>query len=323
MTTEKKNSFWSKCYSFWFPQKKDTTKQKIGKIISLVALVILIFSLIMLALLLFKYIKANSISNSYHDLYVSSTTSSQIKKAEDLFDSETGVIKELSQLYKVNNDLIGHINIPNTRLNYPIVKGKDNQYYLTNTLYKKYDPFGVPFADYRSTITKETQSTNITVYGHSAQDGSFFATVKKYKDFSFYQEHPIIEFDTIYGKGTYKIIGFFMEDVSQQNKKVFSYHDFIDVNSDKDVIRFLENVAKRSYFKTGVDAISSDQFITLSTCDTEVNKTDFRVALVARKVREGESTEVDISKSEKNAKPMMPARWYQKKGIEDPFSKER
>lgn len=312
------NSFLARTYSFWFPTKSDSVRQKIGKIISLIAVVVLIISVVMLALSFRKYAKANAIADSYMELISSNSV-----PAEDPYDAETGVLKEYAALYKVNNDLIGYLTIPDTKLSYPVVKGSDNAYYLNHTLYKEYNPFGVPFADYRATITKDTQSTNITMYGHSAQDGSFFGAVKKYKDFTFYQEHPIIQFNTIYEKSTYKIIGFFMEDVSMQNTKMFAYHDFVDASSDQEVLDFIQNVEKRSYFITGVDVAPTDEFITLSTCDTEVNKTDFRVVLVARKVRPGEDPVVDVSKAQKNPQPMMPARWYKKKGIEDPFQTER
>jgi len=184
---------------------------------------------------------------------------------------------------------------------------------------KKSHPFGVPFAHYGATITREAQSENISIFGHSARNGSYFAPVKQYKDVEFYKKHPIISFDTIYNLGNYKVIGLFMEDVSQGNTKMFAYHDAVDLD-EVGFNDYIDNVMKRSYFTTDVDVEYGDKLITLSTCDYEVNNTDFRVALVARKVRPGENTDVNTSIAQKNANQLMPDRWYTKKGIKNPFS---
>lgn len=328
MKVENKKSSSNGFMDFWIPNKNDSQKRKIGKIVTLAAVALIIVSAIIIVLIMTKYKGAEDVTNTYSDLYdpssqVSDASSSEPDKVEepkDEIDPETGVLKELSELYKTNDDVVGHISIPDTKLSYPVVQGDDNGYYLDKTLYKEYNAFGIPFADYRATFSEKVQSSNISIYGHSANDGSFFAAVKEYKNVDYYKKHPVLTFDTIYGKGKFKIIGLFMENVNLNNKDMFAYHDFVDKSDDAHFMSFVDNVKKRSYFTTSVDVKPDDSLVTLSTCDVEINKTDYRVALVARKIRPGESEEVDVSTAVENKDQLMPAGWVAKKGKKNPFS---
>ena len=182
----------------------------------------------------------------------------------------------------------------------------------------------MPFADYRATFSPVIQSNNITVYGHSGKDGSYFAPVKEYKNFDFYKEHPVITFDTIYGQGQYKVIGLMMlnTDINMDsNPELFNFHDYVDMDPAQ-FEYYIKTVSERSYFHTGVDVKYGDQLLALSTCDTEVensNSTPFRMALIARKVRPGESEEVDVSKASINKNVEMPKEWVKKYKKQTPF----
>lgn len=178
--------------------------------------------------------------------------------------------------------------------------------------------------DYRTSLTPTSQSDNITMYGHAAKDGSFFAPVKEYKNINFYKEHPTITFNTIYGKGEYKVIARFTEDVRVENPKIFNYHDYYDLGSEKLFNHFVENVLKRSYFDAPVDIKPGDKFITLSTCNIEVVNslsTPYRDVLVARKVRVGEDPKVDVAKVKENTDMIMPDGWIKKFGKKNPYQK--
>lgn len=324
-----KNGF-QKVVDFLIPNQHDSQKKRIQKIVTLAAIVLLIVGIVVAVLVINKYSKSKDITNSYSDMLPSSDMSSETSSDKEANtgvssepaaprDPETGVIEELSEMYKANNELIGFINIPDTKLRYPVTKGADNVYYLDHTLYKEYNPFGVPFLDHRAVVVDGFESKVLTIYAHSAKDGTFFAPVKEYKDIEYYKKHPVVEFDTIYNKGKYKVVGFFMEDVRIENPKRFGYHDIIDPIEDKDIQSYIDEVAKRTYFDTGVDVNTEDQFIALSTCDTEVNNTDYRVVLVARKLRAGESAEVDTSLAKSNDDIVMPDGWVKKMGKKKPF----
>ena len=72
----------------------------------------------------------------------------------------------------------------------------------------------------------------------------------------------------------------------------------------------------RSVLWTDVDLQYGDNILTLSTCyyPYTKEKADTRVAVFARKVREGESAEVDVSKAMRNPDPLLFAYEYRVKG---------
>ncbi|MEG2429918.1 MAG: class B sortase, partial [Oscillospiraceae bacterium] len=135
------------------------------------------------------------------------------------------------------------------------------------------------------------------------------APVKAYSDISYYKAHPLITFNTIYGKGVYKIIGAFTVDTTQIDGG-FDYNNKIDLTSEE-LNEYVAEVTKRSYFNTEVDVKADDKLITLSTCNG-YNATPMRSCVVARKVRPSETTEVDVSKATENTDMVMPDAWVKK-----------
>lgn len=245
------------------------------------------------------------------DVSSENTTSSNL-------NPETGISRDFDQLYELNTDIKGWIQIPNTGLDLPVYQGKDNDYYLYRNYKQETTALGVPFIDWRATLTENYQSTNLTIYGHSANNGTFFAPVKEYVDIEFYKSNPIITFNTIYGDAQYKIIGFFMEDVNVNNPKIFAYHDKIEMN-EAEFNSYIAETNKRTYFDTTVDVEYGDKLITLSTCQ-QSGTTDLRYVLVARMVREGESTSVDVANATINKDMIMPDTWVQSNGKANPYS---
>lgn len=311
-------------------KKKLTTPAKV----LIIATAILLVAAILMGFLVYrKYASITADQNDMQKIFGASTSSGEVddegnsvvsipeKIEKEDIDPETGVIPSFNELHAINPDIVGYVQIPGTKLNTAVAQGSDNEFYLYNSYKKQSAALGVPFVDYRATINPERQSENLTIYGHSAKDGSYFAALKNYKDVSYYKQHPVVLFDTIYGKGAYKVIGLFMENVNyQQNPsgKMFEYHNLYDMN-ETDFNDYIANVMKRSYFTTSVDVKYGDKLISLSTCDYDVNDHDYRIVLVAREVREDETTTVDTSAAAANSSMIMPAGWVSKYGKANPY----
>lgn len=321
----------------FIPSAGDTKQKRASKIIACVVAVLIIAALTAGGIVIGKYASEKNETKKNQALMSSQASSDESSEpavsdeipvgadevTEDELDLETGVLKEFVELYKTNSDVVGWIKIDGTKLDQPVVKGTDNAYYLDRTIEKKHNAFGVPFADYRAMVGLGIQSDNITIYGHAAKDGTFFAPVKEYSDIEYYKQHPTVTFNTIYGKGEYKIIGRFIEYVDLSNTKMFNYHDYVDFSSEATYNTFVNSVKERSYFNTTVDTQYGDKFITLSTCNVEIIdslKTPYRDVLVARKVRPDESKEVDVSGATVNKEQLMPDGWVKKFGKKNPYS---
>ncbi len=90
-------------------------------------------------------------------------------------------------LKALNPDTVGWIIIPGTSVNYPIVQGSDNSYYLYHLFDSSSSGTGAIFADYEGSPTLNGQ--NNIIYGHNMFDGTMFSDLLMYSSQSFFDEH--------------------------------------------------------------------------------------------------------------------------------------
>ena len=219
-----------------------------------------------------------------------------------------GYDKDFAALWQINPDTVGWLSIDGTDLDYPVVQTTDNTKYYRTNFEGEYSEHAVPFVDAQVDLKKP--SDNIIIYGHNIRtDGQMFNILKGYTELEFYQQHPVVEFDNVYHKGKYKIVSVFYANTLGQHGEIFPYHEFINAQSTEEKQAFIDDILIRSIINTGVDVRPSDELLTLSTCSYEFK--DARYVVVARKVRKGESAEVDTSKAQMNPTPLYPDVWYQ------------
>ena len=111
-----------------------------------------------------------------------------------------------------------------------------------------------------------------------------FRTLLEYKKESYYKEHPIIHFDTLYERGEYEIVSVLLSKVYKTSDKVFKYYQFYKAESEAEFDAYIANVKAMALYDTGVEAQYGDELNTLSTC--EYSTENGRIAIVARKIAE-------------------------------------
>lgn len=190
------------------------------------------------------------------------------------------ILDEYKTLYEKNKKLIGWIKIDDTIIDYPVMQTTNNEYYLDHNFNQETDKNGSIFLDADCSVYP--RSTNLILYGHHMKSGKMFGGLQKYAKESYGKEHPIIQFDTIYEKGTYQVMYVFRSQVYNENDVVFKYYQFIDANSEGEFNSYMREMAALSLYDTGVTAEYGDSLITLSTCDNSTQ--DGRFVVVAKRI---------------------------------------
>ena len=190
---------------------------------------------------------------------------------------------QVEELSKENSDIVGWIEIEGTNINYPVLQGEDNNFYMNRNFQKEESVYGSLFLD--ADFDWNNPSSNLLIYGHNIQDGSMFHNLLNYADEEYYKEHPNIRFTTAEEDATYEIIAAFRSRVYYKSEQdVFRYYYFVNPESKEEYDEFVENAKEASLYDTGKTAEYGDQLITLSTCSYHTE--DGRFAVVGRKVEE-------------------------------------
>ena len=185
----------------------------------------------------------------------------EYNKADNSYE-KIRVEKEEENLYDKYEDYRGWIKIDNTNINYPIVQGKDNLFYLDKDINKNYLSSGSIFMNY---LNHGFNDENTVLFGHHMRNKTMFAQLNKYKEKEFfYGDNDIVievENDKVL---KYKVFSAYVTD---------SKDNYIKTNfDDKDQYKeFLEDIKNKSQYKSDIDVNENDKIITLSTCSYEFN----------------------------------------------------
>ena len=175
------------------------------------------------------------------------------------------------ELKSINSDYKMWIQIENTNINYPVVQGSDNDYYLKHNFRKESNISGTVFVESANDIDNDK---NIILYGHNMRNGTMFNNITNYKEESFFNEDNkinIIMNNTLY---EYEVFSVYVKNVSEVNLAIgFANED--------EFINYAYNEADESLYKKDVDFSAEDNLITLVTCSYEF--TDARTIVVARR----------------------------------------
>ena len=112
---------------------------------------------------------------------------------------------DFANLKEKNSDTVAWFKINGTNIEYPVVKAKDNEYYLTHSFDKTYNTSGWAFMDYKNRCDGKDQ--NMVIYGHNRRDGGMFGSLKNVLNKEWYdnKENYIIPFITENRKEEYQV----------------------------------------------------------------------------------------------------------------------
>ena len=191
--------------------------------------------------------------------------------------AEGGILLDYAELYKMNPDLVGWIQIEGTKIDYPVMQTPEYpDYYLYRDFDRQASVRGSIYV--REECDVDKPSDNETIYGHHMADGSMFAALNAYTDKSAWDYNSLIFFDTLKERHVYQIFSVFK--TSANIGEGFSYHQFVDAEDEADFDDFVSTCKKLAFYDTGITPKYGDKIICLSTCEYTLNNGRLVVAAV-------------------------------------------
>ncbi len=174
-------------------------------------------------------------------------------------------VVDFEALKQINPDIVGWILIEGTNINYPIVQGTDNDYYLDHLFDGSYNKAGCIFLDYR--CAPDLSDSHSILYGHHMRDFTMFTQLMNYKDPAFYDTHPTA---LIVSETAWYRIQFFSGYVTNNEDNAWDL-----VRESDDLPAWLADIQNKSCFTPLVRPPEDAKILTLSTCTYEFNSAKF------------------------------------------------
>ena len=159
-----------------------------------------------------------------------------------------------------NSDTVGWLTVLGTKIDYPIVKGSDNSYYLSRNFNRERDYNGWVFMDYRN--DEQNLDSNTIIYGHNRYySGVMFGTLNNVtkKKWLNNEANQYITFNTLNKSMTWKVFSIYSIDVT-------SDYLYINFENDESYQNFINLIKGRSNYQFNTNVTVNDKILTLSTC---------------------------------------------------------
>lgn len=164
---------------------------------------------------------------------------------------------DLAALREVNPDVVGWIRVPDTKIDYPVVQGEDNEYYLKHTWQNNENSVGTIFMDYRS--SPALTDFNTLIYGHNMRGGAMFASLRSYSQQSYFEEHPYVYLVVDNGVFRFEVFSAYKAELDAS-----AYGLSFQQRETRE--KLLADAAEKSDIETGIEPGIRDRILTLSTC---------------------------------------------------------
>lgn len=166
---------------------------------------------------------------------------------------------DFESLLAENSDVVGWIYSDGTQINYPVLRGESNESYIHTMINGEYNSAGSIFMDFRN--NPDLSDINTILYGHHMKNGSMFASLHKYSDQTYFEEHSYIWYLTPQGNYRINVISGFIE-----NAVAPVYGLFEDEESFRE---FVDYAIAKSDFQSRYDYSKAEHLMVLSTCSYE------------------------------------------------------
>ena len=176
---------------------------------------------------------------------------------------------DFEKLKEENKDTRAWIYHPAANINYPVLMGEDNSYYLTHNFENENSYMGSIYYDYRNKA--DFSDKNTIIYGHNLDNNYMFSKLVSYQSQEFAEANPffliytpqsIYKVDVAYG---------IVEEGTDPRFLMVNFRDEADFQS------YIDDAEKESKINGLVEVSTKDQLVTLFTCTNDVRQNRFIV----------------------------------------------
>lgn len=303
---------------YWFPCKGESGKEKARKIFLILAIIVFIASAVVVGMKYFKTYNNIQKQNEINQMLDHDLTWDDIYRMYPDIDFPEGMQLKYALAYAKNQDLVGWMSIEGTSVNMPVVKGKNNSYYLNHDFYKQQTDYGNPFMDYQNNI--KPLDFNTVIYGHNMRDKQQFGQLSDmYDTLEHASKYPVIQFNTIFEDYQWLVMGAMLTNgmPAQDNGYLFDFNATSMGPLSKR--RFVNEIKDRLLYDTGFYFNEEDNLLTLSTCSYDFYEA--RLVIVAKLIEEGDRVPaVGEINGTTHENPRYPQAWYNKHRKTNPFT---
>ena len=188
----------------------------------------------------------------------------------DIGPQECPISVDFDGLISENPDVVGWIYCDGTQINYPVLRGEDNDTYLHHMINGQYNSAGSIFMDSR--CEPDLSGYNTIIYGHHMKNGSMFASLHQYTKQSYYDEHKYMWYLTPGHIYRFDLIAGYVGDAEAEIYTIFMERGELD--------SYLSFASSVSTFEPDHMPESINGIVVLSTCSYEYDDARYVVVCV-------------------------------------------
>ena len=99
---------------------------------------------------------------------------------------------------------------------------------------------------------------------HYINSSTVFSGLFSYDDQELWEEHPVVQFDTLASMGSYSIFEEFYSEVYSVDRSGFHYYRYTDLQNIKNFDAYIDHVKATALYGAGVTAKYGNQLLTFS-----------------------------------------------------------
>ncbi len=254
--------------------KRKTGKRKLSRFGR--AVFIGIEAVLMVSILFFSW-RIYTILQGYHQgnsVYEDLTVYTEAGRTDLPAAEDNGI--DFAALAEINPDIVAWITLEDSMINYPVVQGTDNAYYLEHLFNHEVNHMGCVFMDYRSTPDFSDYVTPL--FAHHSSNGAMFAGIEKYKKQEFYETHKSFTLRTPAGEYILEPYTGLVLDATEAFLRI----DFNDVY---DFVNYANMYNGQSTFRSDITIDEEDRVVALLTCTADFDTARYVLFCRLSKVR--------------------------------------